>query len=131
VPDATAPDARNFPSFDFLPQHFQVSKLLSLCVNLLQVAPVDASVVDQALSVLREFEHISVWGEWTERDFEQALEGYRDAENVEDSTTSDEEPLRRLYRSALHDYQDAHQPTESDVNMLEALLRTELDRHYQ
>lgn len=121
------------PAFDFLPQHYQVTRLLELCTKLLAKTgiPADTQEYEQAVQQLREFENLSVWGDWTARDLEQAFDAYRCDHGIEDDLDAHDEPIRTALKYALHGYQDAHSSTESDISFLETLVRNELDSVYE
>jgi hypothetical protein len=129
---AVAPEGPkpSLPAFDFLPQHFQVTKLLTLCTQLLAKTATDTPEFEQATQILREFENLSVWGEWTARDLEQAVEGYLYDNGMEDNVDVRDEPVRSAVKYALHNYNNRHSSTESDVTFLDTLVRNELDEHY-
>lgn len=118
------------PAFDFLPQHFQVTKLLTLCTQLLAKTATDTPEFEQATQTLREFENLSVWGDWTAGDLEQSVDAYRSDSGIEDTRGIDEEPIRTAVKLALHQYADVHTATESDMNFLDTLMRNALDEHY-
>jgi hypothetical protein len=118
------------PAFDFLPQHFQVTKLLTLCTQLLAKTATDTPEFEQATQTLREFENLSVWGDWTARDLEVAVEGYQYENGIELTQGIDEGPIRTAIKHALYQYADAHTSTESDMTFLDTLLRNALNEHY-
>lgn len=119
------------PAFDFLPQHYKVTRLLELCTKLLAKTGIpDTPEFEQAVQHLREFESVSVWGEWAGRDLEQCVEGYGESYSIEDMPGVNEEPVRTALKCALHRFADVHETTGSDMDLLDTLICDALYEHY-